>query len=53
MLISKKWLNQYMDIRDYSIETIAEKITAAGLEVEGIIKMSQGSNLVIGKVLTC
>ncbi len=53
MLISKKWLNQYMDLSDYSIETIAEKITAAGLEVEGIIKMSQGTNLVIGKVLTC
>lgn len=42
-----------MDISDLSIEEIADKITSAGLEVEGIEKMSQGSNLVIGKVLTC
>ena len=53
MKISKKWLSQYMDISDLSIEEIADKITSAGLEVEGIEKMSQGSNLVIGKVLTC
>lgn len=53
MRISKKWLSQYMDIDDLSIETIAEKITDAGFEVEGLIRMSQGTNLVIGKVLTC
>lgn len=53
MIISKKWLSQYMDIEDLTIEEIADKITSAGLEVEGIEKMSQGSNLVIGKVLSC
>lgn len=53
MIISKKWLSQYMDVSDLSIEEIADKITDAGLEVEGIEKMSEGSNLVIGKVLTC
>lgn len=53
MKISKKWLSQYMDVSDMSIEEIADRITSAGLEVEGIEKMSQGSNLVIGKVLTC
>lgn len=42
-----------MDIEDLTIEEIAERITDAGLEVEGIEKMSQGSNLVIGKVLSC
>lgn len=53
MNISKKWLSQYMDISDISIEELADKVTSAGLEVEGIEKMSQGSNLVIGQVLTC
>mgnify|MGYP000959447305 CR=1 FL=1 len=53
MKISKKWLSQYMDLSDMSIEEIADKITSAGLEVEGIEKMSQGSNLVIGKVISC
>ena len=34
MKISKKWLSQYMDLSDMSIEEIADKITSAGLEVE-------------------
>ncbi len=53
MLISKKWLSQYMDISDLSIEEIAERITNAGLEVEGIEKGAQASNLVIGYVESC
>lgn len=53
MIISKKWLSQYMDLSDITIEEIADKITSAGLEVEGLEKMSQGTNLVIGHVLSC
>lgn len=53
MNISKKWLQQYMDLSDLTMEEIADKITDAGLEVEGMSYMSQGSNLVIGNVLSC
>lgn len=53
MKISRKWLSQYMDISDITIEQIADRITSAGLEVEGIERMSAGNNLIIGKVLTC
>lgn len=53
MLISRKWLSQYMDISDLSITEIADRITAAGLEVEGIEKMSEGTHLIIGEVLSC
>ena len=53
MRISRKWLNQYMDVQDLSIEEIATKITNAGFEVEGIERLSQGTNLVIGHVETC
>lgn len=53
MNISKKWLSQYIDLEDLSVEEIADKITTAGSEVEGIIRMSEGTNLVIGKVLSC
>ena len=42
MKISKKWLSQYMDLSDMSIEEIADKITSAGLEVEGIGKNESG-----------
>ena len=53
MIISKKWLGQYMDLSDITIEEMAERITDAGLEVEGLEHMSYGTNLCIGKVLTC
>lgn len=53
MKISKKWLEQYMDLEGLTMEEIAEKLTTAGFEVEGIEPMSQGTNLVIGEVLTC
>ncbi|TDW20803.1 phenylalanyl-tRNA synthetase beta subunit [Breznakia blatticola] len=53
MLISRKWLSQYMDIQAYTIEELADKITAAGLEVEGIEVLASGTNLVIGEVIEC
>ena len=53
MRISRKWLSQYMDVSDLTIEELAEKITNAGLEVEGIEKISEGTNLVIGYVEEC
>ncbi|MGM9948069.1 phenylalanine--tRNA ligase subunit beta [Floccifex sp.] len=53
MKISRKWLSQYMDVSDLSIEQLQEKITNAGFEVEAIEKQSQGSNLIIGYVESC
>lgn len=53
MKISKKWLEQYMDLGDLSMEEIAKAITDAGFEVEEVIPLSKGSNLVIGEVETC
>ena len=53
MRISRKWLSQYMDISDLSIEELASRITDAGLEVESVESQSQGTNLVIGQVIEC
>lgn len=53
MLISKKWLSQYMDLSDVTMEEIADKITSAGLEVEGIEYGSSATNLVIGQIVQC
>ncbi|MCF8054188.1 MAG: phenylalanine--tRNA ligase subunit beta [Deltaproteobacteria bacterium] len=36
MLISLKWLNEHVDIADITPDAIAQKLTMAGLEVEGI-----------------
>ena len=53
MKISKKWLEQYMDLSDLSMIEIANRITDAGFEVEEVTPMSSATNLVIGQVETC
>lgn len=51
MLISKEWLEDYVDINDLSIETLAERITRTGIEVDDIKDLTQNiSHLVVGYV---
>ena len=50
MIISRKWLSQYMDLSDLSMEEIADRITNAGLEVEGLEYLASATNLTIGYV---
>ncbi|MBI5974503.1 phenylalanine--tRNA ligase subunit beta [Staphylococcus canis] len=50
MLISKEWLEEYVDI-DVSIEALAERITRTGIEVDDVIDLTQNiKNLVVGYV---
>ena len=36
MLVSYKWLNEYVDIKDIEVEDLADLMSRTGLEVEGI-----------------
>lgn len=53
MKCSYNWLKSYVDLEGISPEECAERLTASGLEVEGIEKQASGSDLVIGKMLSC
>lgn len=53
MKISRKWLDRYMDLGERTMDDVATAFTNAGFEVEEILPLSQGTNLVIGEVLTC
>ncbi len=53
MRLSYKWLSEYVDLHDISPEVLAEKMTTAGLEVEGIEPVASATNLVIGEVMSC
>ncbi len=53
MKLSYKWLSEYVDLSGISPAELAEKMTTAGLEVEGVEPMASGTNLVIGEVLEC
>lgn len=53
MLVSLKWLSQYVDISSLEANELAEKITRAGIEVDAVIDRSQGmSNVVVGHVVS-
>ena len=53
MKASLKWLSQYLDLSAFTPEEIASKLTFAGLEVDSFASLASGSNLVIGKIISC
>lgn len=53
MLLSLKWLNEFVDLSGLSIEEIEDKLVKAGFEVESEKHLGLGTNLVVGKVLEC
>ena len=53
MNVSTKWLSTYVDLSGITPQQLADRLTLAGLEVEGIEPIAQGTNLIIGEVITC
>ena len=53
MDVSLKVLNRYVLVDDQDPKTLADQITAIGLEVEGMHDLTKGNNMTIGKVLEC
>ncbi len=52
MKISLNWLNDYINIRDISLEDILDKLTYAGLEVEEIEDQAKNyENMIVGFVV--
>ncbi len=53
MKLSLNWLSKFIDISDLTYEEIMDRAVKAGFEVESVEHIGQGTNLVVGKVLTC
>ncbi|VEF47372.1 phenylalanyl-tRNA synthetase subunit beta [Bacillus freudenreichii] len=54
MLVSYKWLQDYVNLNGVTAAELAEKITRSGIEVDGIAKLSDGvKGVVVGEVLDC
>lgn len=51
MLASYKLLSKYVNLAGITPEEIENKLTFAGLEVEGVEKLAYASNLVIGQIV--
>lgn len=53
MIISLKWLKEYIDLTDLSVNDIVEKLTTSGSEVEEIHDKSQlFKNIIVGEIKT-
>ncbi|MFY4774654.1 phenylalanine--tRNA ligase subunit beta [Metabacillus sp. RGM 3146] len=52
MLVSYKWLNEYVNLEGFTAYVLAEKITRSGIEVETVEVLNEGiSGVVVGHVL--
>ncbi len=51
MIVTKQWLNEYIDILDISTEDICSALNSIGLEVDSVSKISIPKGVVVGKVL--
>jgi phenylalanyl-tRNA synthetase beta chain len=50
MLVSLNWLKDYVNIDGVDANELAERITRAGIEVEGVEMLSEATNVVVGHV---
>ncbi|MFC7061580.1 phenylalanine--tRNA ligase subunit beta [Halobacillus seohaensis] len=54
MLVSLNWLNEYINVRDYKSEDLAEIITKTGIEVESVEPVAENiTGVVVGHVNSC
>ena len=54
MKLPISWLREYIDIDDLSVQDLADRMTFAGIEIEGIETVGGvPEKLVVGEVRTC
>ena len=53
MILTKRWLSEWIDLKDISSEDICSTLNAIGLEVDSLNKIRAPKDIVVGKVLTC
>lgn len=53
MIITRNWLNEWMDISDISTEKICDTLNSIGLEVDSLNKIRIPENVVVGYVEKC
>lgn len=52
MIVTKQWLNEWIDINAIETDKIAIALNSIGLEVDGVTKIRIPSNVVVGKVVS-
>ncbi len=53
MIVTRKWLEEFIDLSDVSTEEIITTLNRIGQEVEGYRKIEIPENVIIGEVIEC
>jgi len=53
MILTRTWLNEWINLKGITSEDICSTLNAIGLEVDSLEKIRVPKNIVVGKVLTC
>ncbi len=53
MIVTKAWLNEFLDLSEVSTQKICATLNAIGLEVDSLTQISVPKGVVVGKVLSC
>ena len=54
MLVSYKWLNEYVNLSNVTPQELADKMSVTGIEVEGVAVPEEGlKKIVVGEVKEC
>ncbi len=53
MIFTRKWLSEWIDLKDISSEEICTTLNSIGLEVDSLTKIEIPKNVVVAKVLSC
>ncbi|MCK4440918.1 MAG: hypothetical protein KAU90_02860, partial [Sulfurovaceae bacterium] len=53
MIITRTWLNNFIDIEDISNEKLYETFNSIGLEVDSMKTYKIPAKVVIGKIISC
>ena len=53
MILTRAWLNEWINLKGITSEDICSTLNAIGLEVDSLEKIRVPKNIVVGKVLTC
>ena len=53
MIVTRSWLNEFIDLSDVSNEKLYETFNSIGLEVDSIKQIEIAQKVVVGKILSC
>ena len=53
MIVTRSWLNEFIDLSQVSNEKLYETFNSIGLEVDSITQIEIAQKVVIGKIISC